>query len=388
MNDFGRFTLEDVENIWHEDEYANMRDELMQLMLNFKVCYEIPGTPNHYIAPHLLSTDKAEYGWNDENNLILRYEYKFMPKGILTRFIVDMHRYIEQQKLVWKNGVVLLINDYGRAEIIENYRPSEGEIKIRVDGFDKKALMAVIKNKFFEIHSSFDRLDYQTFIPCNCSLCKSKTSPNQFPLDKLQKFLIDEKLIQCHNSYEMVNVWSLLDDVNFFSTNPRGRYRPPETDHDEPRSSKKTPTRDQVFISYSHQDKNWLNQLQTHLKPMIKNNQFPLWDDTRIKAGDEWRKEIETAIQKAKVAVLLVSPAFLASDFIDENELPPLLDARSEGLVVIWIPLTYSNVEETEIEKYQAAHSPSKPLDSLSESDRNKAWVEICKKIKQAATEK
>ena len=91
----------------------------------------------------------------------------------------------------------------------------------------------------------------------------------------------------------------------------------------------------------------------------MKKNQFPLWDDTKINAGEEWRKEIETAIQKAKVAVLLVSPAFLASNFIDENELPPLLDARSEGLVVIWIPLSYSNYEETEIEKYHAAHHPT-----------------------------
>ena len=369
-----------------KDEYVSMRDELMQLMLNFKVCYEIPGTPNHYIAPHLLSTDKAEYDWNEKNNLILRYEYEFMPKGILTRFIVDMHRYIEEKKQVWKNGVVLQ-NHYGRAKIIENYRPSKGEIKIRVSGFDKKALMAVITNKFFEIHSSFERLRYQTFIPCNCSLCKSKTSPNEFPLDRLHKFLKDGKPIQCPDSYDMVNVQGLLDDVNF-STDPRDKDRPSREDNGEPDPPKKSPTRDQVFISYSHQNKGYLEELQTHLKPMIKKNQFPLWDDTKINAGEEWRKEIEIAIQKAKIAVLLVSPAFLASDFIDEDELPPLLDARSEGLVVIWIPLTYSNYEETEIAKYQAAHSPSKPLDSLSGSDRNKAWVEICKKIKQAATEK
>ena len=267
-DDFGRFTLDDVKNIWHEDEYANMRDELMQLMLNFKVCYEIPGTPHHYIAPHLLSTDKAEYGWNEENNLILRYEYDFMPKGILTRFIVEMHRYIEKQKLVWKGGVVLG-NDDGRAEIIETYRPSKGEIKIRATGFDKKALMTVVRRKFSEIHDSYERLRYQTLIPCNCSVCKDKT-PEEFRFNTLRKFLMDgQSEIQCRRSYKSINIRSLLDDVNF-STDPRGEYKPPEEDHDEPKSSSKPPTRDQVFISYSHEDKDWLNQLQTHLKPMIE----------------------------------------------------------------------------------------------------------------------
>jgi internalin A len=86
------------------------------------------------------------------------------------------------------------------------------------------------------------------------------------------------------------------------------------------------------------------------------------------------------------LAVEVVSPDFLASDFIAENELPPLLDAaEAEGLTIIWIPLTFSSYEETEIEKYQAAHPPNPPLDDLPSADRNRAWVDICKKIKTAA---
>jgi hypothetical protein len=67
---YGRFSRRDLARIWYEPAYENMRDELLQLMLNFKLCYKIPGTDDVYMAPQLLDVNQPQYVWDDQPQLL------------------------------------------------------------------------------------------------------------------------------------------------------------------------------------------------------------------------------------------------------------------------------------------------------------------------------
>ncbi|MBD2102058.1 FxSxx-COOH system tetratricopeptide repeat protein, partial [Leptolyngbya sp. FACHB-261] len=142
--------------------------------------------------------------------------------------------------------------------------------------------------------------------------------------------------------------------------------------------------RPKVFISYSHKDGKWLEQLQVHLKPFERDGTMDCWDDTRIQPGDLWQREIEQALAAAEVAVLLISADFLASDFIHRDELPPLLSAaESRGLVILPVIVRPCSLPES-LSKFQAVNPALKPLSKMLDWEQEELWVKVTKAIREA----
>lgn len=369
INNYGNFTKSDLEKIWNEDEYADMKDELLQLMIKFQLCYEIPGSTGNYIASQLLTDNQPEYDWDKARNLILRYEYEFMPKGIITRFIVVMHSMIADQNKVWKSGVILKKDDTW-AEVIEYY--GKREIKIRIYGKNKRDLLTIVMHELDRIHNSFHRLKYNKMIPCKCVSCKDSQNPHFFAYAVLKDFIANgQNEIQCQKQpYQMVNILGLIDDVS-------------ETSRQLKRAN-----RDKVFVSYSHKDKDVLERVRIHLKVLESEGVLlDLWDDTQIKAGDKWQEQIEKALSAAKVAILLISTDFLASDFIITNELPPLLRAaENDGATIIPLilkPCRFSKNEE--LSAFQAVNDPAQPLSKLSDDEQDEVLLRLTDRVAELA---
>ena len=209
MEHRGRFDSADLAQIWAEEQYAAMRQELIRLMMKFQLCYELPGG-DAYISPQLLTPSQPSYSWDGSGNVVVRYEYEFMPKGLVTRFIVALNHLIADQDLVWKNGVILERNDT-RAEVVEDY--SHRRISVRVEGTDSRGLLAIVDDQLERIHRSFNRLKYDRFLPCNCAVCRTRKEPYMFPLEELKDFAQAGDLIQCRSGRRLVDAAELIRDL-------------------------------------------------------------------------------------------------------------------------------------------------------------------------------
>jgi internalin A len=142
--------------------------------------------------------------------------------------------------------------------------------------------------------------------------------------------------------------------------------------------------RKHIFICYSHKDRKLVEEFKTMLAPAVRNRVVDIWDDTQIRPGARWKTEIEKALAFAQIGVLLVSESFLASEFIVERELPPLLEAaQRNGAIIFWVCLSPCLYRFAGIQQYQAAHDISKPLDQFARPQRKLAWREICGKLLQ-----
>ena len=141
-----------------------------------------------------------------------------------------------------------------------------------------------------------------------------------------------------------------------------------------------------IFISYSHEDSEWRDKVEKNLKPLQRYYEnIDSWSDKKIMASDVWKEEIDKALEKATIAILLVSTDFLASDFITNEELQPLLDkAQNEGtriMPIIVRPCAF--FEESGLSKYQAVNDPKMPLSGMSVYEQENKLVEMVKAIKE-----
>lgn len=139
-----------------------------------------------------------------------------------------------------------------------------------------------------------------------------------------------------------------------------------------------------VFFSYSREDKPLRDELEKHLSSLRRRGVISSWHDRQIAAGAEWEKEIDAHLQSADIILLLISPAFIYSDYCYEIELPNALARHDAGEACV-VPILLRPVEGWEdlpFARLQVYPSGGKPVTEWDRPDS--AYVDIAKGIRSA----
>jgi hypothetical protein len=121
-----------------------------------------------------------------------------------------------------------------------------------------------------------------------------------------------------------------------------------------------------------------LNRIRAVLQPVEQTGSAQVWTDINIEAGSQWDAELRRKLSVCDIAILLVSQNFLQSDYVGNVELPVLLErARTERTRLLWIVLSESRWDQTELQETQAVCDPRVPLETMSASDVQIALVAV-----------
>jgi len=212
----GRFNHEDCARLWTGPAYARMHPELLALMQNFELCYELRDSrPITWLVPQLLPPAKpaALADWAKPNDLVLRYRYEFLPKGMINRLTVRLHRFVRDPGMAWVTGVLL---ERDSTAVLVEVLADGKEIELRARGHERKELLSVVAADLDALNDSFpglrDRVD--KCIPCNCKVCEAASEPEFFDQKELLYRKEHNKLkVECRRSFEDVGVLELLDGI-------------------------------------------------------------------------------------------------------------------------------------------------------------------------------
>lgn len=144
-----------------------------------------------------------------------------------------------------------------------------------------------------------------------------------------------------------------------------------------------------VFISYTHADESFKNELITNLSLMRRNGEVSIWHDRDITGGREWKGEIDTHLEEADLILLLISTDFIASDYCWDVEMKRAMERHEAKTArVLPIILRETDWKSAPFSKLQALPKDAKPVnDTKAWPSHDEAWVNVVQGLRRTIAE-
>ncbi|WP_338794113.1 leucine-rich repeat domain-containing protein [Bernardetia sp. MNP-M8] len=130
-----------------------------------------------------------------------------------------------------------------------------------------------------------------------------------------------------------------------------------------------------IFISYCSRDRDLRETFVDYLKIQLPSctNKYEVWTDEGINVGEDWDKQIQNALKESKIAILLISTAFLGSKYciVDEFE-KMLIKRREEGYIIVPVLIRECRAfKNEELKKMQFFKTYKSEYDVTNVNERN-----------------
>jgi hypothetical protein len=144
----------------------------------------------------------------------------------------------------------------------------------------------------------------------------------------------------------------------------------------------KTSAQQRVFISYSHRDEQYRDELMAHLSGLTREGLIDVWHDRRIQPGSSFDEDIEDRLSDANIVILIVSPDFIASDYCYSTEMLSAMKRHTRGSCIV-VPVVVRPVDwrRTPFGSLLALPKDGKAVSTWS--NRDEAYVDIVTGIRR-----
>lgn len=294
---------------------------LLGLMERFEMCFTLEdeeGRPaRRWLVPGALDKNQPDAvragEWRAPDAVRLRYHYDPLPQGVLPRLIVMTHLLSEGQPR-WRFGVILRDGAAG-ALIRKGQKDHTVEVTVQGPASDRKKLAKTVRGYLARIHRDLPEpkpKEYQALAGT-----EDYREVRQMRADERRGVPIVVETPQ--GDLEK----SATAELNRSSAQP-------------PRTGKKRPLR--VFLSYAHEDKKAQGLFRKNLMALENDGYITFWDDPNLKAGMEWRAEIDRELETMDIFVGLLTTNFHTSNFIQRVEFEAALQRRTTK-TELWLVL-------------------------------------------------
>ena len=142
-----------------------------------------------------------------------------------------------------------------------------------------------------------------------------------------------------------------------------------------------------VFISYLHAHEALKNELVKHLSAARRSGIIREWHDRQITPGADWSVEIDGALDRCGIILLLISADFIHSDYCYGFEMKRALERhRSDEAQVIPVILRSCDWTDLPFAQYQALPKDGRAVTSWPNPDE--ALTEIARGIRALASQR